>query len=97
MRPGVLLQQNPTTLQVLDLDLESLQSGEEGIRSLNQDNILIESIIYAVVAILNMSWNDDVWAKMIRESIELAADQVKRNIEIASEMARISLSSGTLG
>jgi hypothetical protein len=34
-----------------------------------------------------MSWNDDVWAKMIRESIELAADQVKRNIEIASEMA----------
>jgi hypothetical protein len=59
-----------------------------------------------------MSWNDDVWAKMIRESIELAADQVKRsieiasemaadqvkrNIEIASEMARISLSSGTLG
>jgi len=59
-----------------------------------------------------MSWNNDVWAKMIRESIELAADQVKRSIEmasdmaadqvkrsieIASEMARVSMSSGNLG
>lgn len=79
---------------------------------MNQDNIIIESIIYAVLTILNMSWNADVWAKMIRESIELAVDQVKRNIEMASgmaadhvkrniemasEMARISLSSETLG
>jgi hypothetical protein len=34
-------------LQVLDLDLEFLQSGEEGIRFLNQDNIMIENILYA--------------------------------------------------
>jgi len=58
-----------------------------------------------------MSWNDDVWAKMFRQNVELAADQVKRSIEMASqmaadqvkrsiemasEMARISFSSGTL-
>jgi hypothetical protein len=34
-----------------------------------------------------MSWNNDVWAKMIKDSIELASNQVKRNIEMASEMA----------
>ena len=73
---------------------------------------MTESIIYAVLTILYMSWNDDVWAKMFRQSVELAADQVKRSIEMASqmaadqvkrsiemasEMARISFSSGTLG
>src|SRR6476469_6194249 len=72
---------------------------------------MIESIIYVVLTILNMSWDYDVWAEMIRKNIEsaadqvkrniemtseMAADQVKRNIEMTSEMARISLSSGTL-
>ncbi len=72
---------------------------------------MTENIIYAVVTIVNMSWDYDVWAEIIRKNIEsaadqvkrniemtseMAADQVKRNIEMTSEMARISLSSGTL-
>ena len=45
-----------------------------------------------------MSWNNDVWAKMIKDSIEMASYQVKRNIEMASEMARaFTTSSETLG
>jgi flavorubredoxin len=34
-----------------------------------------------------MSWDSDVWAKMVKDSIEMASNQVKRNIEMASEMA----------
>jgi hypothetical protein len=34
-----------------------------------------------------MSWDNDVWARMIKNSIEMASNQVKRNIELASEMA----------
>ncbi len=47
----------------------------------------MESILYAFVIICNMSWSNDVWAKMIKDSIEMASNQVKRNIEMASEMA----------
>jgi hypothetical protein len=74
---------------------------------------MTESILYAFLTILNMSWDNEIWTRMIRESMEMASNQVKRNVEMAFEMASnqvkrnvemafemaraLTMSSGTLG